>query len=64
MEGNLIFFAVFINKNVWRLNMEIKLYLTNLAQYNAGSLVGKWLELPIDEEYLEKGNCSTPSVSH
>lgn len=34
--------------------MEIKIYLTNLAEYNAGTLVGKWLELPLSDEELEK----------
>jgi len=31
---------------------EVRIYLTNLAQYTAGHLVGKWLNLPLDEEEL------------
>lgn len=34
--------------------MSIRIYLTNLAKYNNGMLVGKWLELPLDEEKLGK----------
>ena len=34
--------------------MDVKIYLTNLAQYNAGRLVGKWLELPVSEEELAR----------
>lgn len=30
--------------------MEIKGYITNLGKYNEGSLVGKWITFPIDEE--------------
>jgi len=33
--------------------MEIKIYLTNLAKYNQGTLIGKWLELPLTDEELE-----------
>ena len=32
--------------------MEVRVYLTNLAQYNAGRLIGKWISLPMDEEEL------------
>jgi antirestriction protein len=32
--------------------MDIRIYLTNLAQYNQCKLVGKWLDLPLDEENL------------
>ncbi|RLI96329.1 MAG: antirestriction protein ArdA [Candidatus Aenigmatarchaeota archaeon] len=32
----------------------VKVYLTNLAQYNAGRLVGKWLDLPLDEKELKQ----------
>ncbi len=31
---------------------EIRIYLTNLAQYNAGCLIGKWIDLPLEEEEL------------
>jgi antirestriction protein len=31
----------------------LKIYLTNLAKYNAGELVGKWVELPVDAEELQ-----------
>jgi len=34
--------------------MDVRIYLTNLAQYNAGCLIGKWLDLPLDEEELSK----------
>lgn len=33
--------------------MEIKIYLTNLAKYNEGYLVGEWVELPMDEDELQ-----------
>ena len=33
--------------------MEIRIYLTNLAKYNQGTLIGKWLELPLTDEELE-----------
>lgn len=32
----------------------MKVYLTNLGKYNEGELVGKWVELPIDEDELEE----------
>jgi antirestriction protein len=32
----------------------IRIYITNLAKYNAGSLVGKWVDLPIDDEELDE----------
>ena len=31
----------------------MKIYLTNLAQYNAGRLIGEWVELPCTEEELQ-----------
>ncbi len=34
--------------------MEVKVYLTNLAKYNEGRLIGKWVELPLDEEDLRR----------
>ena len=34
--------------------MEVRVYLTNLAQYNAGRLIGKWLELPLTEDELKQ----------
>ena len=34
--------------------MEIKGYITNLADYNAGRLNGEWIEFPIDEDELEE----------
>ncbi len=34
--------------------METKIYLTNLAKYNQGRLVGKWIDLPLPEEDLQK----------
>ncbi|MCA9401826.1 MAG: antirestriction protein ArdA [Candidatus Omnitrophica bacterium] len=32
---------------------EVKVYLTNLAKYNAGELFGKWVDLPLTEEELD-----------
>jgi antirestriction protein len=32
--------------------MEIRIYITNLAKYNAGYLVGKWVTLPLCEDEL------------
>lgn len=29
-------------------------YITNLGKYNEGELVGKWIELPIDEDEFEE----------
>jgi len=34
--------------------METRIYITNLAKYNEGSLVGKWVDLPQEESDLEK----------
>lgn len=34
--------------------METKIFLTNLAKYNAGELVGEWVKLGISDESLEK----------
>ncbi|AGF77249.1 Antirestriction protein (ArdA) [Desulfocapsa sulfexigens DSM 10523] len=31
----------------------MEIYVTNLSQYNAGKLVGEWLELPCSEEELQ-----------
>jgi antirestriction protein len=31
---------------------EVRIYLTNLAQYNAGRLIGQWFDLPLTEEEL------------
>lgn len=31
-----------------------KVYITNLGKYNEGELCGKWIELPIEEEVLNK----------
>lgn len=31
----------------------IKLYIANLGAYNRGHLIGKWIELPMDEEDLQ-----------
>ena len=33
--------------------MEIKGYITNLADYNAGRLNGEWLTFPADEEEID-----------
>ncbi len=34
--------------------MSIKVFITDLAAYNEGNLVGKWVELPKDEDELEE----------
>lgn len=34
--------------------MDIRIYLTNLAQYNNGRLIGKWLDLPMTEDELKE----------
>jgi antirestriction protein len=34
--------------------MEVRIYLTNLAKYNEGKLIGKWIDLPIDDDELQK----------
>ena len=34
--------------------METRIYITNLAKYNEGRLVGKWVDLPLEESDLEK----------
>ena len=31
----------------------MRIYITNLSQYNAGRLVGEWVELPCSEEELQ-----------
>jgi len=31
----------------------LKIYLTDLAAYNSGALVGKWINLPIEEDELQ-----------
>ncbi len=31
----------------------INVYLTNLAKYNEGELIGKWIELPMDSDELQ-----------
>jgi hypothetical protein len=34
--------------------MEVRIYLTNLAKYDEGKLIGKWIDLPIDDDELQK----------
>ena len=34
--------------------MKLRVYLTNLGAYNRGKLIGKWLDLPMDENELQK----------
>ena len=34
--------------------MKISAFITNLGKYNEGELVGKWIDLPIDEEELKE----------
>ncbi len=31
----------------------MRIYITNLSQYNAGRLIGEWVELPCSEEELQ-----------
>lgn len=33
--------------------MEFKVFLTNLAKYNEGHLIGKWINLPLSDEELQ-----------
>jgi len=33
--------------------MAVRVYLTNLAKYNAGCLKGKWLDLPLSEDEVK-----------
>lgn len=33
--------------------MNIRIYLTNLAAYNRGDLIGEWVTLPVEEEELQ-----------
>jgi antirestriction protein len=35
-------------------NTNTRIYIANLGKYNEGELVGKWVELPIDEDDLNK----------
>lgn len=32
--------------------MDIRIFITNLAKYNEGYLVGKWVDLPLSEDEL------------
>lgn len=34
--------------------MEIKVFLTNPGKYNEGQLIGKWVEMPINEDELKE----------
>ena len=34
--------------------MEVKIYVANLERYNAGYLVGEWVELPKDQDELQE----------
>lgn len=34
--------------------MQVRIYPTNLAKYNEGKLVGKWLELPLPDDELKR----------
>lgn len=34
--------------------MEVKVFLTNLGKYNEGQLIGKWVEMPINEDELKE----------
>jgi len=33
---------------------HIKIFITNLGKYNEGELIGEWIGLPIDDEYLDE----------
>lgn len=39
------------------MNTNTRIYIANLGKYNEGYLVGKWVDLPIDEEELENVYC-------
>lgn len=32
---------------------EIRIFLTNLAEYNEGELIGEWVDLPVDDDFEE-----------
>lgn len=34
--------------------LEVRVYVANLAKYNEGKLVGEWIDLPADEEEIEE----------
>ena len=34
--------------------LEFKAFITNLGKYNEGSLIGKWVEFPIDEDEFDE----------
>lgn len=34
--------------------MKVRVFITNLGKYNEGELVGKWVEMPIDEDELKE----------
>ena len=34
--------------------MELKAYVTNLGKYNAGELLGEWVDFPVSKEELEE----------
>jgi len=34
--------------------MMIRVYLTNLGAYNRGEIIGKWVDLPMDEDKLQE----------
>lgn len=35
-----------------QVSMAVRVYLTNLAKYNEGTLKGKWIDLPMDDDEL------------
>ena len=52
--------------------MSIEVFITDLAAYNEGNLVGKWVQLPMDEDeleetiqkILEEGHCGHEGCFH
>lgn len=36
------------------INMQINIYVANVAKYNEGELIGEWIELPTDHDHLEE----------
>lgn len=34
--------------------MNVSIFITNLAKYNAGELFGEWVDLPLDDDELEE----------
>lgn len=44
--------------------VEVKIFITDLASYNEGRLVGRWVELPMDEDDLQSEIDSILQADH